>query len=91
MMQVAIENVNGRLTSDQKDCLTFLIKINRVSEIFFYRDGNSFRCPLRRFSPRKGAYFICLLVETSTRYSISVRISATSLAAFMFLSLCSTA
>jgi len=37
MMQVVIENVNGRLTRDQKDCLTFLIKINRVSEIFFYK------------------------------------------------------
>ncbi|MBY3180644.1 hypothetical protein HFO24_02985 [Rhizobium laguerreae] len=37
MMQVVIENVGGRLADGQKGCLTFLIKINSVSEIFLYK------------------------------------------------------
>ncbi|MBY5362619.1 hypothetical protein HFO97_22260 [Rhizobium leguminosarum] len=37
MMQVVIENVGGRLTDRQKGCLTFLIKINGVSEVFLYK------------------------------------------------------
>ncbi|MGO8423887.1 hypothetical protein ACC807_10120 [Rhizobium ruizarguesonis] len=37
IMQVVIENVGGRLTDGQKGYLTFLIKVNRVSEVFLYK------------------------------------------------------
>ena len=37
MMQVVIAYGDGRLTQDQKDCLSFLIKINHVTDIFLFK------------------------------------------------------
>ncbi|WHO71701.1 hypothetical protein [Rhizobium sp. BT03] len=41
IMQVVIAYEDGRLTQDQKDCLTFLIKINHVTDIFLF-EGKEF-------------------------------------------------
>ncbi|ARQ13127.1 hypothetical protein NXC12_PD00014 (plasmid) [Rhizobium etli] len=37
IIQVVIAYGEGRLTQDQKDCLTFLIKINHVKDIFLFK------------------------------------------------------
>ncbi|MGG7581730.1 hypothetical protein [Rhizobium sp. Nf11,1] len=41
IMQVVVDGDGGYLTQDQKDCIDFLIKINRVTSVHVY-EGDVF-------------------------------------------------